>query len=155
MEKRLRWLYFWVPVVMGGLELAACDTSLAGVTSRRSRSTHDTRSAPEAASGLRRCPGLSPTKCSRPLSWGRVPARADMRARSEAGRASLRARPVRHPSRCRLQIILANRAVEIDSLDDVIRDRSCILVDQNAGSGNSCGMHSREDVCCWQPAKTA
>ena len=81
--------------------------------------------------------------------------RADMRARSEARRASPRARRVRHPSRCRLQIILANRAVEIDSLDDVIRDRSCILVDQNAGSGNSCGMHSREDVCCWQPAKTA
>ena len=72
-----------------------------------------------------------------------------------ARRASPRARRVRHPSRCRLQIILANRAVEIDSLDDVIRDRSCILVDQNAGSGNSCGMHSREDVCGWQPAKTA
>ena len=51
--------------------------------------------------------------------------------------------------------IHANRAVEIDSLDDVIRDRSCILVDQNAGSGNICGMHSREDVCGWQPAKTA
>ena len=34
MEKQLRWLYFWVPVVMGGLDLAACDTSLTSVTSR-------------------------------------------------------------------------------------------------------------------------
>ena len=33
MEKRLRWLYFWVPVVMGGLDLAACDTFHLGALS--------------------------------------------------------------------------------------------------------------------------